>query len=234
MNTEKMTARIRALFAKAESTTYESEAETYLAKAYELLAQHGIEEAVARAGAGTDSSEISKWVFTPTGPYKYDQIMLVGCIVDALHCSAVKTADNKRVTVYGVKAHLDRAEMLAGFLVAYMLGLAVKSEPEFPWESKVTYRKSVMAGFMSTVHNRLKRAEKQAAGESEDAKGAALVLMSDSRRAEEAMRAAANGPLGTAAAPRRSRAGWSAGEEAANSVDLGGGNRVGGRRAIAG
>lgn len=233
MNTEKMTARIRALFAKAENTTYESEAETYLAKAYELLAQHGIEEAVARAGAGTDSSEIGKWVFVPKGPYKYDQVMLVGCIVDALHCSAVKTPDNKRVTIYGVKAHLDRSEMLAGFLVGYMLGLAAKAEPEFPWESKVTYRKSLMAGFMSTVHHRLKQAEKQAAGESEDAKGAALVLVSDAKRAEQAMRDA-NGALATAGSPRRSQSGWSAGEEAANSVDLGGGNRVGGRQAISG
>ena len=234
MTNDTMTDRVRKLFAKAESTSSTHEAEALLAKAYALLAKHGIDEAIARAGAGTDSSEIGTWEFTATGPYKYDQIVLVGQVADALHCMAVRMGDRNRVRVFGARRHLDRVEMLAGMLVAYMLTTAGKATNPHPWaESTVTYRKSVMLGFAVEVARRLKEAERTAAAESSDEAGAGIVLASDARRAERAMREAL-GPVQNGSAARRSQHGVEAGRAAAASVDLGGGSRLSGRAAIAG
>ena len=224
-----MTDRVRKLFAKAESTTSEHEAQALLSKAYDLLAKYGIDEAVAKAGAGTDSSEIGQWTFEPRGAYKYDQIILVNQIASALHCSAIRL--NKSVLrVYGAKRHLDRVELLAGMLVAYMLATAGKSYPPHSRISTVTYRKSVMMGFIATVSERLDSSEASATQASSDTSGAEVVLASDARRAAAAL-AAEFPSVRSGSAARRSAAGFDAGAAAASNIDLGG-KRVGGRHAI--
>lgn len=234
MSDEKMTDRIRKLFAKAESTTSPHEAEALMARAYELLAKYGIEETIARSGAGTNSSEIGTWEYRATGSYKYDQVLLVGAVSDALHCTAVRLGDRDLIRVFGARRHLDRVEMLAGMLVGYMLATAGRAKNPHPHrESTVTYRKSVMIGFTLEVARRLKAAERSAAAESGDEPGVGVVLLSDARRAERAMQDAL-GEVTTDSGPRRSSAGVDAGRSAAASVDLGGGSRLSGRRAISG
>lgn len=223
-----MTDRVRKLFAKAESTTSEHEADALLSKAYDLLAKYGIDEAVAKAGAGTDSSEIGQWTFEPRGAYKYDQIILVNQIANSLHCSAIRL--NKSVLrVYGAKRHLDRVELLAGMLVAYMLATAGKATAPVGIRT-VTYRKSVMMGFIVTVTDRLVESERGATQATADSTGTEIVLASDSRRAAAAL--AQDYPsTSRGGAARRSQAGFDAGAAAASNIDLGG-QRVGGRHAI--
>lgn len=230
MTTEKMTDRVRKLFAKAESTSSPHEAEALLSRAYALLAKYGIDEAVAKAGAGTDSSEIGTWTFEATGKYVTDQILLVNQVAQVLHCSPIKMGRTTLI-VYGARRHLDRVEMLAGMLVAYMLGTAGAAVNPHPRAvSTVTYRKSVMLGFMVTVGERLAAAEKSAVDETGDTTGTEVVLASDARRAAEEM--ARQHPYATnAGSTRRSAAGFDAGVEAGSRVDLGGA-RVGGRAAI--
>lgn len=230
MATEKMTDRVRKLFAKAESTTSTHEAEALLSRAYDLLAKYGIEEAVAKAGAGTDSSEISHWKFEATGKYPLDQILLVNQVAHVLHCSPIKMGRTTLI-VYGARRHLDRVEMLAGMLVAYMLATAGKSSNPHPsLESTVTYRKSVMAGFIATVGERLRAAESSAVDETSDSSGAEIVLASDARRAAQAL-ADAHPHTQSRSVAARSASGYRAGADAAARVDLGG-KRVRGRQAI--
>lgn len=233
MSTEKMTDRVRKLFAKAESTTSEHEAEALLARAYDLLAKYGIEEAVARSGNDTDSSAIGSWTFTPTGRYQYDQIILVNQAANALHCSAIRLGKDS-LRIYGAKRHLDRVEMLAGLLVTYMLAAAARVHPsrtDTGGLGVVAYRKSVMIGFAVGVGERLAESEKSATEETADTKGTEVVLASDQRRAAQAL-AEAFPAARSGRGPRRSAAGYEAGRSAASNIDLGGGNRVSGRRAI--
>ena len=233
MSADKYTDRVRKLFAKAQSTTSEHEAEALLARAYALLAKHGIDEAVAKSGAGTNSSEIGTWTFEATGKYPLDQILLVNQVATVLHCSPIKMGRTTLI-VYGARRHLDRVEMLAGMLVAYMLAMAgVAVNPNPRSVSTVTYRKSVMLGFIVTVGERLAAAEKSAVDDTGDTTGTEVVLASDARRAAQAM--AREYPLARdAGSARRSTAGYEAGVEAGSRVDLGGERRVGGRAAIAG
>ena len=229
--TEKMTQRVRGLFAKAESVAGTPEADVFLAKAMELLAKYGIDESVARAGAGDDSSEIGTWEFIARGKYPLDQLLLVNSVSKALHCSAIRLDGGRTLRVYGAKRHLDRVEMLAGMLVAHMLATAGRAKsPNTARISTVTYRKSVMRGFTSTVVARLREAEESATAETSDATGTGVVLLSDARRANAAMRK--DFSRVTHSGVRRSSAGYDAGAAAASGVDLGGRNRVGGRAAI--
>lgn len=228
-NSEKMTQRVRGLFSKAESVAGTPEADVFLAKAMELLAKYGIDEAVAKAGAGTDSSEIVEYQFRAKGAYKFDQVMLVGAVAQALHCMAVRSgADKSLVTVYGAKRHVERLEMLVGFLAGHMLATVSKAKSEDPRVSTVTMRKSVAAGYTNRIAARLREAERDAAEESSDSSGAEIVLASDAKRAEQYMNNK-HRRLRSAGNARRSSVGYGAGSSAANSVDLGGGGRVGGR-----
>ena len=232
MSTAKYTDRVRKLFAKAESTTSEHEAEALLSRAYALLAKYGIEEAAAKAGADTDPSEITTWTYKATGSYRLDQILLVNQVAAALHCSAIRI-DRNTLQVFGARRHLDRVEMLGGLLVAHMLATAGRARSFDPRVSTVTYRKSVMLGFIAEVDRRLKAAEETARRETADSTGVAVVLRSDAQAARRAMarafpQAASSGPV------RRSEAGMEAGRRAAADIDLGGSRRVAGQRAIAG
>lgn len=223
-----MIERVRKLFAKAESTTSDHERDALLSKAYDLLAKHGIEETLARSGAGEDSSSIDKWIFTAKGSYKLDQIYLVNAVAKALHCDAVRSGNV--LLVYGAKRHLSRVEMLAGFLVAYMLGNIATLKAPFGIHA-TTYRKSAMNGFMSTVALRLRQAEKAAVDESSDKSGAEIVLVSDAERAAAALKEA-HSRVVKGSATRRSAVGYSEGSSHGNRVDLGGSRIGGSRRAL--
>lgn len=218
MDNEGMVSRVRKLFAKADSTTSEHERDALLTKAYDLLAKHGIEEALAR-GEDHDADTVTVWEFKPKGSYKLDQIMLIGVIAKALHCTAVRRGQEAAL-VYGVRRHLDRVEMLGGFLVAYMIGnLATLKAPH--GIHATTYRKSAMAAFINTVGKRLRESEDRAKEESSDSAGAGIVLLSDARKAAQAMNQA-NPRLAPSTRRRVSTAGFSEGTKHGDRVDLGG------------
>ena len=228
MHNTAMIERIRKLFAKAESTTSEHEKDALLSKAYDLLAKHGIEEALARGADDTEAETVTVWEFRPKGSYKLDQMILIGAVASALHCQTVRRGQDVAY-VYGVKRHLDRIEMLGGFLVAYMLGNLATLKPPYGVHA-TTYRKSAMAAFASVVGSRLREAESKAKEESSDAAGAEIVLVSDARKAEQAMRAAH--PRAKSSQRRVSSAGYGEGSAHGNRVDLGGASLSNRRRAI--
>lgn len=230
MTDEKITQRIRGLFAKAESVAGTPEADAFLGKAMDLLAKYGIDESVARAGAGDDSSEVGTWEFIPRGKYLLDQMLLVNGVAKALHCTSIRIGGGNLLRVYGAKRHLDRVQMLAGMLVGQMLATAALAKSDDPRVSTVTYRKSVMQGFTRAVAKRLRDAETTATAETSNATGTEVVLLDDAKRAARALRA--DFPSVSNSRVRRSSAGAAAGAAAASGIDLGGRNRVGGRAAI--
>lgn len=228
MANEAMIERIRKLFAKAESTTSEHERDALLSKAYDLLSKHGIEEALARGADDSEAETVTVWEFEPKGSYKLDQIVLVHSVAKALHCDTVRYGTH-RLYVYGVKRHLDRVDMLAGFLVAYMVGNLGTLKPPYGIHA-TTYRKSAMSAFASTVHDRLKASERNAAEESSDHAGVSLVLVDDARKASDELNRRHS--VVKATSRRVSSAGYGEGSAHGNRVDLGGSSLSNRRRAI--
>lgn len=229
----KVAARIRKLFAKAESVAGTPEAEVLLERAYALLAKYGIDEAESRSSLSESSSKIVTYTFRVSGAYQLDQLTLVGTVAIALHCEAVRSRmpDGAReLYVIGARRHVDRIEMLAGVLCGVMLAAAA-AQPRIQGVATVSHRKSFMAGFTFEVGRRLAAAERSAVESTEDSTGTELVLQSDAERAEAALRAKFP-HVRRGAARRVGHSGIEAGRSEARKVDLGQQRVGGGRREL--
>jgi hypothetical protein len=130
----KMTERVRALLAKAESTTFPDEAEAFTAKAQELIARHAIDMALL----GTDRTDR-----TPQGdavgrrvlvddPYGKAKSMLLTAIAKANGCKSVWSGELGVSTVFGAPNDLDAVELLFASLLTQATAAMVTSTPTRP------------------------------------------------------------------------------------------------------
>jgi hypothetical protein len=115
----KMTERVRALLAKAESTTFPDEAEAFTAKAQELIARHAIDLALL----GTDRTDrlpegdaVGRRVLIDD-PYGKAKSMLLTAIAKANGCKTVWSNELGVSTVFGAPNDLDAVELLFASLL---------------------------------------------------------------------------------------------------------------------
>jgi hypothetical protein len=229
-----MLAKIRKLLAKAEDpATTAGEAETYNAKAAELMAAYGIDRAML-AAADPDSDVVGDRVVVLEAPYARDKAGLLSGIAHELRCRSVMRTrypgGRKEISLhlFGYDSDLLRADLLfTSLLVQATLGMVRAPVPV--GESLAAFRRSWLAGFTHAVVRRVGQAEREAAGNAEreaatrpSEASVALVLADRSRAVEEAL--AEQYPR-LQAGRRRSLSGsgmaegWAAGQRA----DLGGG-----------
>lgn len=234
---EKLLARIRALLAKAESTEFSAEAEALTAKAVELMAAHGIEQAHL-AAAGKVRDEIGQLEILVENPYARDKVELLVGIHNALRCRSVRwrATGGYRVAVVGYRSDLDRVELLYTSLLTQAVTQLVRLRAPYG-ESTTTYRKSWLLGFTAAVSARLQAAEARAISEADSGAtstgtSTALVLVDRKDRVQRAIDEMFSDA--TPAPGRRLRgSGYVDGRAAGRRADLGNG-RVGGRRAAIG
>jgi hypothetical protein len=237
--TDPMLAKIRKLLAKAEDPGITSaEAELFTAKATQLIATYGVDQAML-AHAHGDRAAIGSRRVVLDAPYAADKADLLATIAVRLRCACVRGNwgnDGRRevsVHVFGHESDLARVEMLfTSLLVQSTTALARVRVPAH--EHKAAFRRSWMAGFRQAVSTRLLQAERRAeqSAEAQHAGGAStsLVLADRSARVDEAMHQAY--PFLQRGRPRTlSGGGGASGYAAGKRADLGGA-RVGGRRAI--
>lgn len=232
----KTLARVRAILAKAEDPAASpEEAETYFAKAAELMAKYGIERAML-ADTKPETDRPADRKITVGGSYVLDRVALLGSITSALGGQSVRwrTYDpttGKYVQVvhlYGYESTLDRVELLYTSLLLQAFNGMKHGRPR-PGESTTAYRKTWLAGFRNAIYERLVAAERRAVEEAQPETGgrsAALVLAD--RAAVIKRRFEADHPRVRMAPKRRlTGSGWSAGNEAGKRADLGTGTRLG-------
>jgi len=175
---------IRALLAKAERTDIEAERDAYNAKAMQLMAKYGIEQAMVETKRPTREMPTTR-TWKVTAPYVTDRRLLLACIGEALGLPnyGVRFWDRETgkygwyVTLTGFASDLERADVLwTSLLVQMASGLA---SAHVPWnEEPKAYRKSWMFAFAVMVGKRLRDAELRAAGDAErEAPGTDLVLV---------------------------------------------------------
>lgn len=236
-------AKVRKILAKAEDpATTPEEAETYTAKAAELIASYGIDRAMLAASA-PGSDVVGDRVVVLDAPYALDKGQLLSGVAMALRCQVVQRTTyelgEKKISMhlFGYGSDLARAELLyTSLLLQAGTGLQRTSAP--PGESLAAYRRSWLAGFTSAVVRRLTEAEERAratasaAAGSESGPSVALVLADRSVQVRDAMQS--EYPHLRKAQPRSlsGSGGWS-GYAAGQRADLGG-TRVGAgaRRAL--
>src|SRR5689334_2639477 len=159
---------VRKLLAKADGAATPAEAEVYTAKAVELMARHGIDEALLGAAA-PHRDEVATCRIPVADPYSAGKARLLAWTASALRCRAVlhETGGGRvaAVTVLGFASDRARVELLYTSLLLQASTEMAVLRPAWAGASVAAYRRSWLHGFAVRVHERLVEAEARAAAE---------------------------------------------------------------------
>lgn len=164
----KVTERVRALLAKAESTTFPAEAEALTAKAQELIARHAIDRAVLEDGAGGGAAPgvVGRRVLIDD-PYAPSKATLLGAIARANRCQAVWSSELGFSTVFGHPGDLDSVELLHNSLLTQATAAMLAAGTAGAHRRTRSFRGSFLLSFAHRIGERLRAA---AAGAVKDAR----------------------------------------------------------------
>lgn len=214
-NMDKLKEKIAKLLRQAEDVAGTPEEAVFHAKAFELMAKYGIEEAqVDAAKQGLDVSDLRdaiKWTVRIQGSYASAQMLLLHNLALALHSKTVyvKSYDGTySMFVYGVPTHIERIKVLWEILQPQMMRLVKTIRPDYDLSTLKrrynyqthefetyrssgsgklkSYRRSWIAGFGSAVGDRLRTQEKKAL--ESDSSGALVLFRGDAEKADVALR----------------------------------------------
>ncbi len=220
-------AKVRKLLALAEDpAATEHEARTYTAKATQLIADYGLDQALL-AHRDPETDPVGDRLLDVHAPYAADKAELLATVAHRLRCRAVRRSrwrSGRRelsLHLFGHRSDLQRAELLyTSLLVQAAAGLNRTPVPAH--EHKAAFRRSWLSGFCVAVGDRLLAAEQAASAQSAarfEASGTTteLVLADRSVQVEAAVKDAYP-DLGTMRPRRLSGSGglegWSAGQRA--------------------
>lgn len=197
-DTEKLLDQVQRLLAKAEDkATTQGEAEALTAKAAELMAKYGIDEAMARARGQVRESP-TDLKLDVTGAYQTGKRQLAHMIAKSFGCAdawiegLVITADGgyeKRgfVHVFGFKADLDMVRMLYTSLLLQGANGSLRQKGD-RFTSTRAVRSSYWLGFAQRVGERLADANRKAEDDAQSREpGTALVLRSRDVECQKAL-----------------------------------------------
>lgn len=243
-----MLEKIRGLLAKAESTTFEAEAEALYAKAQELMVKYSIDEAILQAGGKKPMEEPTSHRILIVGTYPKERYLLLVAIARGHRARAVYAGEGKSkyATVVGFPSDLALVEMLYTSLLAHATAELVKIDPGSgitstgklnPAHARWERRCSWMAGFSSRISERFaeiaRMAETQATSASSSGPSVALVLADRSQLVIQKFRQLF--PPGSLGSLRRDavkdHSTYAAGRSSADRADIGQ-PRVGSRKAL--
>lgn len=220
----RMTARVRALLAKAESTTFEDEAEAFTAKAQELIARHAIDEALLHEVDDVGDPSVRRLVVDD--PYADAKASLIASVARANRCRVVYSPDFGWVTAIAYDHDLDAVELLATSLLTQATAAMTRHGPvrDASGRSRTrSFRRSFLFGFGHRIGERLLTATDQevaASVSTEAGEGRLLpVLAAREDRLDEAQ-AAAFPDLVSHRTTISNGSGWRAGKAAAELADL--------------
>jgi hypothetical protein len=162
-----MLAKIRKLLALAEdAAATEQEAETYTAKAAQLIADYGIDQALL-AAEDPSVDPVGDRVMSLDAPFAIDKGELLSAVAVRLRCRAVtrtrRGGGPKEISVhlFGHSSDLERVELLFTSLLL-QAATALTRTPVPGYEHKAAFRRSWLAGFRMAVARRLDESEARA------------------------------------------------------------------------
>ena len=221
--------RVRALLAKAESSTFPEEAEAFTAKAQELMARHAIDEALLEAGGDAGPTPVVGWRIGVDDPYAEAKSHLLGTIAQANRCRSVWSKDLGFSTVFGVRTDLRVVELLFTSLLVQgtraMLH-AGRSVDRSGRSRTRSFRQSFLLAFASRVGERLAAATTSAVADAAAHHAALLPVLAGRAEAVDHAIGDAFPELTRHTMAARNHAGWFAGRAAGDLASLSVGERL--------
>ncbi|WP_329050437.1 DUF2786 domain-containing protein [Amycolatopsis sp. NBC_01488] len=212
---EKKLSRVRALLAKAESSSFPEEAEALTAKAQELMTRYAFDRVLVEAGESRPDVPASRRIWLDT-PYVDAKSLLVHVVAKANRCRAVFDARWDFVTVVGDEDDLDAVALLTTSLLVQ----ATRAMIADPAGRDRAFRKSFLVAYATRIGERLERAAAATLKATPDPDRLLPVLASHELRVNAAFTTLFPQVVGKSVTVR-SHEGWDAGREAADRARLG-------------
>ncbi|MGH3829902.1 MAG: DUF2786 domain-containing protein, partial [Pseudonocardiaceae bacterium] len=157
---QKMLARVRALLAKAESTTFPEEAEALSAKAQELMSRYSLERIVldSAGSAGSDPHPATARRMWLDSPYVAAKALLVGAVAGANRCRTVLSEKLGFTTVLGDEVDLEIVELLSTSLLVQATRAMVSAGSQITRSGQSrtrSYRQSFLIAYATRIGERL-------------------------------------------------------------------------------
>jgi len=212
--------------AKAESTSFEHEADALTAKAQELMARHAIDEAVAESGGAKNRETPSARRVAVDDPYANPKSRLLSVIASANNVRSVWDDYHALMALVGFESDLDTVDMLFTSLLmqASKSMLAKGRIRDSRGRSRTrSFRQSFFVAFGQRIHERLVTAARLARETAERDLGRSLLPVLAGRMEEVDDFTARLFPHLTKAKTSlvTNPDGWLAGRAAAEMADLG-------------
>jgi Protein of unknown function (DUF2786) len=155
----KVLKRIRALLAKAEATNHPAEADTFTAKAQDLVTRHAIDEALLTAAADAAITVVAKRVHLQS-PYATTKTSLLNAVATANRCKVIYFDRLAIATVVGVPLDIDQVEMLFTSLLIQATRAMTEAGAAQPgsFDRSATFRRSFLAAYAVRIGERLSEA----------------------------------------------------------------------------
>jgi hypothetical protein len=154
----KLLNRIRALLAKAEATPYAAEAESFTAKAQDLMTRHAIDEALL--GASEDQVAVLALRVHLQSPYASTKASLLNAVARANRCKVIYFDQLAIATVVGVPVDVDQVEMLFTSLLIQATRAMTEAGAARPgsFDRSATFRRSFLTAYAVRIGERLSEA----------------------------------------------------------------------------
>jgi len=148
--------RIRALLAKAEATDHAAEAETFTAKAQDLMTRHAIDEALL-AAAGHGAVTVGARRVHLQNPYATTNTSLLNAVATANRCKVIYFDRLAIATVVGVPLDIDQVEMLfVSLLVQATRAMTEAGAGQAgSFDRSARFRRSFLAAYAVRIGERL-------------------------------------------------------------------------------
>ncbi|MBG0565642.1 DUF2786 domain-containing protein [Actinoplanes aureus] len=205
--------RVRALLAKAEATDFPAEAETYSAKAQELITRYRIQEVTAPA---VDVTPFARRIGVDH-PYESEKASLLDAVASANTCRTVWSPELGFSTIFGFDTDIDAVELLYTSLLVQANRAMTRDEPAKGKARVKAFRRSFLVAYAVRIGERLRQtAEREFAGHGD--------LLPVLRKREIQVHAAMDKVFPRTVRARGSRVdsreGWESGRAAADEAQL--------------
>ena len=226
---EKALRLIRAMLAKAEATNFEAEAESFTAKAQELMTRHSIDAAVMASAARSSgyAAGIESRRVHIDNPYSDEKATFLSAIASVNSVRAVWDPTSGFSTLVGFPVDLGLTDLLFTSLLVQATHASAQATLHHPHLRTASFRRAFLIAFADRITERLEAARDYIAHDAEQTYGTALVPILAERQAAVDAAYKEAFPNTTIRRGRRfNAAGWHAGRAAAERANIGVGEAI--------